>query len=64
MGPGIVPVQKIRVREEEYDALAGTWTRKPKENDILHIASTGGTQPGASGDFTLASTTLDADHEA
>lgn len=61
MGPRI---EKIRVRKEEYDALAGSWTRKPKENDILHIASTGSTQPGATGDFTLASTILDADHEA
>ena len=57
-------VPKTRVREEEYDALAGIWTRKVKEKDIVHLSSTGSTQPGAVGDFTLASTTLDADHEA
>ncbi len=61
---GILEVPKTRVRQEEYDALAGIWTRKPKEKDIVHIASNGSTQPGSDGDFTLASTTLDANHEA
>ena len=60
----MIPVMKVRTREEEYDSLVGVWTRKVKENDILHIASIGSTQPGAAGDFTLASTTLDANHEA
>lgn len=61
---GLEEVQKVRTRAEEYDSLVGSFTRVVKPNSILHLASAGSTQPGSAGDFTLASTTLDADNEA
>ena len=51
-------------RKELYDALEGRYVRELRPVDIWELASTGGTAPGASGEFVLTSGTTDANHVA
>jgi len=50
-------------RVEKYSPLSGKFIREIRPCDFFEIASTAGTTPSVSGDFTLCSGTTDANSE-